>query len=233
MLDLARVLRAASALDTKSIHGPDLGNVIAFDTKAVTEQGEFEGYASTFGNEDHGGDIVVKGAFAKSIARGVGKVKMFRDHDRTKIIGVWDELIENEKGLKGRGHLILDTQLGKETHSLLKAGAVDGLSIGFRTIKHRFDQAKPMIRYLEEVDLKEISIVPFGMNERATITGVKGGLPTEREFEQFLMRDAGLSAQQAKAFIADGYKALKGKRDAAGGEAEIVDLLNRAAQALR
>lgn len=233
MLDLARVLRAASALEAKSIHGPDLGNAIAFDTKAVTEQGEFEGYASTFGNEDQGGDIVVKGAFAKSIARGVGKVKMFRDHDRTKIVGVWDELIENEKGLKGRGRLILDTQLGKETHSLLKAGAVDGLSIGFRTIKHRFDQAKPMIRYLEEVDLREISIVPFGMNERALITGVKGGLPTEREFEQFLMRDAGLSAQQAKAFIADGYKALKGKRDAAGGEAEIVDLLNRAAEALR
>lgn len=230
MLDLAR----AFPLEAKGIAGDDRGATIALDVKAVTEQGEFEGYASTFGNEDQGGDIVVKGAFAKSIARGVGRIKMFRDHDRTKIIGGWVEAVENEKGLKVRGQLDLGIQLADETHLLLKKGRLDGLSIGFRTIKHRFDQAKPLVRYLEEVDLKEISIVPFGMNERALITGVKGGLPTEREFEQFLMRDAGLSAQQAKAFIADGYKALKSKRDAAGSEAEIVvDLMNRAAQALR
>lgn len=225
--------RALRDLSVKSLSADREGATVAIDIKAVTEQGEFEGYASTFGNEDQGGDIVVSGAFAKAIARGVGKVKMLRDHDRTKVIGVWDELVENAKGLKARGHLILGTQLGRETYELLKASAIDGLSIGFRTIKHRYDQAKPMLRYLEEVDLKEISIVPFGMNERALIANVKGALPTKREFEQFLMRDAGLTAQQAKAFVAEGYDALEGKRDAAGGEAEIVDLLNRAAQALR
>lgn len=233
MLDLALARVQQSALTTKGINGPDVGHVIALDTKAVTEQGEFEGYASTFNNEDQGGDIVVAGAFAKAIARGVGKVKMLLQHDRTMPIGIWTELVENAKGLKAKGRLILETVAGRETHALLKAGALDGLSIGFRTIKHRYDQAKPMVRYLEELDLKEISVVTFPMNERALVASVKGQLPTEREFEQFLMRDAGLSAQQAKAFIADGYKALKGKRDAAGGEAEIVDLMNRAAQVLR
>jgi HK97 family phage prohead protease len=220
-------------LEKKGVNGQDFGCVVHLDTKAVTEQGEFEGYASTFGNEDQGGDIVVKGAFAKSIARGIGRVKMFRDHDRTKIIGGWTEIVENEKGLMVRGQLDLEIQHARETHVLLKKERLDGLSIGFRTIKHRFDQAKPMVRYLEEVDLKEISIVPFGMNKRAVITGVKGNLPTEREFEQWLMRDAGFTAQQAKAIIADGFKALKGMRDAAGSEAEVFDLLNRAALALR
>lgn len=225
--------RALRDLSVKGIGGDREGAHVKLDIKAVTEQGEFEGYASTFGNEDQGGDIMVKGAFTKSIARGAGRIKMFRDHDITKIIGGWDELVENEKGLKVRGQLDLEVELARETHVLLKKGRLDGLSIGFRTIKHRYDQAKPMIRYLEEVDLKEISVVPFGMNERALVTNVKGQLPTEREFEQFLMRDAGLSAQQAKAFIADGFKALKGKRDAAGSEADVYDILNRAAQALR
>lgn len=225
--------RASLPILMKGIHGPDAGVVIALDTKAVSEQGEFEGYASTFNNEDQGGDIVMPGAFSKSIARGVGKVKMLLQHDRTQVIGVWDELVENQKGLKARGHLILGTTAGRETHELLKAGALDGLSIGYRTLKDHYDPTRRMIRYLDEVDLKEISIVTFPMNERALISGVKGGLPTEREFEAWLMRDAGFTAQQAKAIIADGFKALKGKRDAAGGEAEIVDLLHRAAQALR
>jgi hypothetical protein len=150
-----------------------------------------------------------------------------------QVIGVWDELVENAKGLKARGHLILGTTAGRETHELLKAGALDGLSIGFRTIKDHYDQARPMIRYLDEVDLKEISRRDLPHERARPVGSVKGGLPTEREFEAWLMRDAGFTAQQAKAIIADGFKALKGKRDAAGGEAEIVDLLNRAAQALR
>ena len=218
---------------TKGLGDPDLGHVVSFDTKAVNDVGEFEGYASTFNNEDQGGDIVVPGAFAKAIARGSNKVKMLLQHDRTQVIGVWDELVENQKGLKAKGRLILETTAGRETHALLKAGALDGLSIGFRAIKFSFDKVKPMLRFLEEIDLKEISVVTFPMNERALIANVKGQLPTEREFETWLMRDAGFTAQQAKAIIASGFKALKGKRDAAPSETEVLDLLNRAAQAFR
>lgn len=151
----------------------EFGFGIDLDVKAITAEGEFKGYASIFNNEDLGRDVVMPGAFAKSLARRpAGRVKMLREHSTAEPIGIWTNLVEDSKGLRAEGRLILDTTKGRETHALMKAGALDGLSIGYRTLKDRFDRGKG-IRYLEELDLPEISIVTFPMNPRATVQDVK------------------------------------------------------------
>jgi HK97 family phage prohead protease len=152
----------------------ETGLLLEFDTKAVSDEGEFTGYASTFNNEDLGRDVVMPGAFAKSLQRRpAGKVKMLRQHDSSEPIGVWLDLAEDRKGLAAKGKLILDTVKGRETLALMRAGALDGMSIGFRTLKDHMDRAKG-VRFLDEVDLAEISIVTFPMNPRATVSAVKG-----------------------------------------------------------
>lgn len=144
------------------------------DFKAVSDAGEFAGYAAVFNNQDLGRDIILPTAFAKSLQRRpAAKVKMLRQHDPEEPIGVWLDLQEDARGLKAKGRLILETVKGRETHALMRAGALDGMSIGYRTLKDRFDRAKG-VRYLEELDLPEISIVTFPMNPRATVSSVKG-----------------------------------------------------------
>ena len=151
----------------------ELGFSLELDTKAVNAEGEFEGYGSVFNNEDYGRDVMVAGAFTKSLARRpAGKVKLLRQHYSDEPIGIWLDLVEDSKGLKGRGKLILDTVKGRETHALMRAGALDGLSIGFRTLKDRFDRQKG-IRFVEEVDLVEISVVTFPANPKAVVSAVK------------------------------------------------------------
>ena len=151
----------------------EIGFTLELDTKAVTDGGEFSGYASTFGNEDLGHDVVVPGAFAKSLEqRPARKVKMLLSHDTTQPIGVWTSLAEDGKGLRATGQLILETVKGKETYALMRAGALDALSIGFKTIKDRFDRVKGT-RFLEQLDLFEVSVVVFGMNKFATVNTVK------------------------------------------------------------
>ncbi len=153
------------------------GFLIDLDVKAITAEGEFRGYASIFNNEDLGRDIVVPGAFAKSLARRpAARVKMLREHYSGDPVGIWTNLVEDSKGLRAEGRLILETQRGRETHTLMKAGAIDGLSIGYRTLKDRHDRAKG-VRYLEELDLPEISIVTFPMNPRSTVQTVKNHDP--------------------------------------------------------
>lgn len=153
------------------------GFALDIDTKTISDEGEFTGYAAVFNNEDLGRDVIVPNAFTKSLQRRpAGKVKMLRQHDPEEPIGVWLDLIEDKKGLRAKGKLILDTVKGRETYALMRAGALDGLSIGFRTVKDRFDRAKG-IRYLEEVDVPEISVVTFPLNPRATVSTVKGHDP--------------------------------------------------------
>ncbi|MFG1399908.1 HK97 family phage prohead protease [Roseixanthobacter pseudopolyaromaticivorans] len=149
------------------------GTVLELDTKAVFEDGLFHGYASLFGEVDLGRDAVSSGAFRKSLAeRPANRVKMLREHDQREPIGIWTEIVEDTKGLRVSGRLILDTVLGRETHALMKAGALDGLSIGYRTKAARRDKARG-VRLLDEVDLHEISVVTFAMLPSATVTSVK------------------------------------------------------------
>lgn len=81
----------------------DFGYSLELDVKAVSAEGEFEGYASVFNVEDHGRDIVLPGAFTKLLARRpAGKVKVLRGHDPGDPIGVWTELVEDSKGLRAK-----------------------------------------------------------------------------------------------------------------------------------
>ncbi|WOC15398.1 HK97 family phage prohead protease [Pseudochrobactrum sp. MP213Fo] len=155
------------------------GFILEIDTKAVSDDGFFVGYASTFGTIDSHKEIVAAGAFTKSLAvRPAARVKMLRGHDQSEPIGVWTALSEDGHGLKAEGRLILDTAKGRETHALMKAGALDGLSIGFRTVRDRMDRTKGA-RILEEVDLWEISVVTFPSNATSTVTAVKSNQHAE------------------------------------------------------
>jgi uncharacterized protein len=151
----------------------ETGGCLELDIKAVAEDGSFVGYASLFGVKDLGGDVVQPGAFTKSLkSKPAAKIKMLRGHDTSEPIGIWTSIVEDSRGLKVAGQLILETVKGRETHSLLKAGALDGLSIGYRTKKESFDR-KNDARNLNELDLFEISVVVFPMLPTATISRVK------------------------------------------------------------
>lgn len=187
------------------------------DLKGVSEEGVFEGYASKFGDRDQGGDTVTKGAFKNSLSqRGAKGVKMLWQHDPSHPIGVWDEIKEDATGLFVRGRLLTTVQKAKETYELMKAGVIDGLSIGYRTVKSLRDDATGF-RQLKEVDLWEISLVTFPMLTSATVTSVKGDW-TKREVERVL-RDAGMPNAMAVKLIAGGYDAAnsRGQRDADDG----------------
>lgn len=146
---------------------------VELDTKAVQEDGSFSGYAAVFGTKDQGGDIIRKGAFAASLAAiPAARVKMLWQHARDEPIGVWTSFTEDDHGLKAEGRLILETARGREAHALMKAGALDGLSIGYRTVRASQDAAKSA-RILEEVSLREVSIVTFPMHPESKISNVK------------------------------------------------------------
>lgn len=154
---------------------PQLSNgaTIDLDVKALTPEGFFSGYASVFTVMDRGGDVVMPGAFTKSLTKyPAGKVKLLWQHDTSEPVGVWTKLEEDGHGLKAEGQLILESARGREAHALMKAGALDGLSIGFKTIRDEVDR-KTGVRRLHEVELREVSLVTFPMNEDAVISGVK------------------------------------------------------------
>ena len=128
---------------------------------SLSPDGAIEGYASLFGEVDQARDMVMPGAFAQTLkARGLRKIPMLFQHDPSEPVGVWLELKEDFRGLRARGRLIPDVMRARELLSLLKAGAVDGLSIGYRTVRGQIDP-KSRVRRLYQVDLWEISIVTF------------------------------------------------------------------------
>lgn len=179
--------------------------------RAPGEDGLFEGYASVFGVVDQGMDVVERGAFRKSLD--VRKPKMLWQHDMSQPIGVWDEVREDERGLFVKGRLLTDVAKGREALALLKAGALDSMSIGYRTVE-AVEEGDGRIRKLMEVDLFEISLVTFPMLPAAKVTSVKS-ISTERDFERFL-RDAGYSRSEATAITLHGFKGLRNQRDADG-----------------
>lgn len=198
------------------------------ELKQDGDQYTFEGYASTFGNEDRVGDVIEKGAFTMSLAK--RKPKLLWQHKTDEIIGVFDEMREDDRGLYAKGRLFPEVQRGKEAYALLKGGAIDSMSIGFSIPKGsaEYDRERD-IRIIKQVDLYETSLVTFPANEMAQVTGVKNELPrTEREFEQFL-RDAGYSRKQAKGITLEGFKAEGNQRDAgleAIGSEDLTKLQN-------
>jgi HK97 family phage prohead protease len=180
---------------------------------------EFSGYGSVFGNEDLGGDIVLPGAFKRSLAKKKkdGQLpQMFWAHDPSRVPGKWLDMQEDKSGLAVKG-VLAPTPLGDEIHTLLKMEAVRGLSIGFVTKDQDFDNDGN--RLIKEVDLWEVSIVSLPMNPLAQVEHVKSRLsaageyvPTVREFERCL-RDVGCSQRVAKMMIAKLFDDSDGKPD--------------------
>lgn len=198
------------------------------------EQGVFSGYGSIFGNEDQGNDIVQKGAFTKSLQdRPASKVKMLFQHKTDEPIGVFEEIYEDQKGLFVKGRLALGTQKGREAYELLKMGALDGMSIGFRADpqKQGYNENKRGVRTLKQVDLMEISLVTFPMNERALITSVKGNSKSIREWEDILREVGGLSRTESKIGAKALYKSLNQRE--AENKQELVSLINKVANLIK
>jgi HK97 family phage prohead protease len=134
-------------------------------------RGEFEGYASLFGVPDGGGDIVAPGAFAASLRRrGPGEVRMLYQHFAHAPIGVWDEIREDARGLYVRGHLVDAVEQARDVGALLAAGALNGLSIGFRTVRAKRGPMKA--RVLQEIELWEISVVTFPLLAGSQVTAI-------------------------------------------------------------
>ncbi|MCB1390892.1 MAG: HK97 family phage prohead protease [Rhodobacteraceae bacterium] len=130
----------------------------------LAEGSVIEGYASVFGVRDRGGDIVMPGAYAASLKRladGRGRVRMLWQHDQGQPIGVWDEVAEDAHGLRVKGRLLTEVEKGREAAALMAAGAVDGLSIGYRTV--RAEKLPEGGRKLIELELWEVSLVTFPM----------------------------------------------------------------------
>ena len=208
---------------------------LVFESEVKSDAlGVFSGYASIFGNEDQGNDIVQKGAFTKSLTqRPAPKVKMLFQHKTDEPIGVFEKIYEDQKGLYVQGRLAMKTQKGKETYELLKMGALDGMSIGFKADpqKQGYNENKRGIRTLKEVDLMEISLVTFPMNEEAMVQSVKGNLKSIRDWEKILRDAGGLSRTEAKI----GAKALAeslNQRDADENK-QLVALLHKVASIIK
>ena len=205
---------------------------VLFDLKTYgedEEKGVFTGYGSIFGNKDLGNDIVLEGAFARSIGRkGAKSVKFLYQHKQDEPIGVFDELKEDDKGLRVKGRLAMGTQRGREVYELMKMGAIDGLSIGYRVDEKGYDYDKRRRRrMLKSVDLMEISAVTFPMNPRARVDAVKGAERTVRDWEQFLRDEGSLSRTEAKAAASAVSKALE-QRDAVKEEQpEVLEAIDR------
>jgi len=189
----------------------------AFELKAVDAEGVFEGYASVFESVDDGHDAVLPGAFARSLGeKGPGGIKLLWQHDPSEPIGRLEAIREDGRGLYVKGRLLCEVRRAREALSLMRCGALDGLSIGYRTRKARHD-AKSGVRLIEDVDLWEISLVTFPMQPGARIAAFKA-MPrgSIRNFEGFLREAGGFSRTEAKAVAANGFKALA--RREAGAE---------------
>ncbi len=167
-------------------YGPELERkyVQTLGELEVGEDATVSGYASLFGQVDQGNDVVKTGAYAKSLSRltkNGTKVKFLWQHDPSQPIGVWDEVYEDDKGLFVKGRLLTETRQGAEAAALISAGAIEGLSIGYRTVKAERD--KTGVRHLSELELWEVSVVTFPMQQQARV-GSKS--EPERDFERNL-----------------------------------------------
>lgn len=182
---------------------------VALEVKADSE-GRIEGYASRFGEMDRGGDVVVKGAYAESLA---GRMpKMLWQHEPSQPIGIWEQASEDETGLYIRGRILDTVEKGREARALIEAGAIDGMSIGYRTIDA--DRGADGARILKRLELWEVSLVTFPMLASARVDAIKAAEMSRREMERLLMQDAGLSRSVARALMEGGLGAVKAMQDA-------------------
>jgi hypothetical protein len=195
------------------------------------DDGSFEGYASVFNNKDLGNDVIRRGAFLDSIAERSPKgIKLLYQHKSDEPIGVIDSLEEDNKGLKIKGRLAMGTQKGKEVFELMKMGALDSMSIGYRLKPdgYKYDP-KEKKRIIKSVDLMEISLVTFPMNPKAKVTKVKLAQMNVREIEHYLRDAGGMSMALAKQSANILYKSfnhgIEDQRDVVDSVEHLINII--------
>ena len=208
---------------------------VGFEIKAVNADGTVEGYGSVFGVRDNYDDVIAKGAFIQSLKdhKAAGTMPaMLWQHDADKPIGVWTEMVEDEKGLRIKGQLAMETVKGKEAHALLKMGALNGLSIGFMSKEWAYDRDTE-VRTLTAIDLWEVSLVTFPANEKARVTNVKSAdeMATPKDAEKVL-RDAGFSKSDATAFVSRVMRMGEVRSDSANSTAVAMKAADRLLRSL-
>ena len=207
----------------------------ALQIKAAGDDGTVEGYGSVFGVRDNYDDVIAKGAFIQSLKdhKAAGTMPaMLWQHDADKPIGVWTEMVEDEKGLRIKGQLAMETVKGKEAHALLKMGALNGLSIGFMSKEWAYDRDTE-VRTLTAIDLWEVSLVTFPANEKARVTNVKSAdeLQAPKDAEKIL-RDAGFSKSDATAFVSRVMRMGEVRSDSANSTAVAMKAADRLLRSL-
>ncbi len=167
-------------------------------TDAASGGTEISGYASLFGDVDQGGDVVQAGAYGaslKTVAAEGRSIKMLWQHDPAQPIGVWDEVREDARGLWVKGRILSDVEKGREAAALITAGAIDGLSIGYRTVKATKNTKGQ--RLLSELELWEVSLVTFPMLPSARV-GSKSGDALESTLREMAAAFEGARAEMTR-----------------------------------
>lgn len=222
-------------LERKDATGGREVRSFALQIKAAGDDGTIEGYGSVFGVRDNYDDVIAKGAFVQSLKdhKAAGTMPaMLWQHDADKPIGVWTEMVEDEKGLRIKGQLAMETVKGKEAHALLKMGALNGLSIGFMSKEWAYDRDTE-VRTLTALDLWEVSLVTFPANEKARVTNVKSAdeMATPKDAEKAL-RDAGFSKSDSTAFVSRVMRMGEVRSDSANSTAVAMKAADRLLRSL-
>ena len=149
---------------------------ISFVVTDISENGEFEGYISTYYDVDSYGTYFLPGAWDRSIERfNAGEViPVLWSHDRTKPIGKCTELRSDDKGLWAHGKLTMEDPQAKTAYAHMKDESVLGLSVGFELDYDALEYNQELDAYgIADADLMEYSVVVFPANPNAKITQVK------------------------------------------------------------
>lgn len=229
---------------TGNKRAPLFNSSFEFKFERGKNAGSFSGYGAVFGNVDSHGDIIERGAFSKNLKEWDAKgrfPKMLLQHggyfgptDDMLPVGQWTAMQEDSKGLHVEGRLFgMSTDRGALIYEGLTSGELDGLSIGYRVKRHRMGtKASDPKRWLDELDLREVSIVTWGSNDQALISSVKGSfdirqIKSAKDFEHMLL-DLGFARAFAKKATASGYKAADTLHSSKSSDSDLAQKLRAA-----
>jgi HK97 family phage prohead protease len=209
-------------METKQISLPQAE--IKFTGAAFT----FSGYASAFGGVDSYGDTIQKGAYEKTLAERNGRPIRMRWNHYGDVIGKWTNMYEDDKGLYVEGELTPGHSKASDVFALLKHGAIDGLSIGYRV--NAFEQLSQDRRLLKEIDLIEISVVEEPADLNARIGEVKSTLEKAnslKEIESLLRDVGGFSRVDAKHLVSKVNSLYQREAEAAKAKQDIENIIRQ------
>jgi len=210
--------------------------LVPFDTEIKAEDaesGKISGYGAAFNNKDGGGDVIVPGAFKKSIdfyQESKAMPAMCWNHDQACPVGDWTTMQETGKGLFMQGQIWHGKGMpnAEMAYNVAKGTGMKGMSIGYKTLQADRD-SKTDTRHIHSLALKEVSVLLWPMNDKAEILSVKGLMLNEkgefksiRDLEEILYETCkGLSHREVKALLADGYKGLANLREEDPADTQI------------